>query len=185
MLPWVGCVQITIVVTLTWKHLTLWLYLDICKYKPINIGSRCTWRMSPHISVRMNAPTSWAFASGCLRDYWQLEWPDSSVLLQIHATFTIVFHPVLKWHLYWYWLAKVKCKWSFIISYKCSCLVSCTFIVWSSHYGFAVILKGLRPVLEGLDALFAQARVHCDNKPRHIGLNHDYNMTSSISPSEF
>ena len=30
--------------------------------------------------------------------------------------------------------------------------------------------------------LFAQARVHCDNKPRQIGLNHNYNMTFLISP---
>ena len=43
--------------------------------------------------------------------------------------------------------------------------------------------KGIRPVLEGFvvtmhegacetgsDVLFAQARVHCDNKPRQIGL---------------
>ena len=62
-------------------------------------------------------------------------------------------------------------------------------------------VKGLRPVLEGFvvpmhegacetrsqiprvrDVLFAQARVHWDNKPRQIGLNHDYNMTFSISP---
>ena len=67
------------------------------------------------------------------------------------------------------------------------------------------MIKGLRLVLEGLargactrvrakqevksrsrqaewfDVLFAQARVHCDNKPRQIGLNHDYNMTFSIS----
>ena len=62
------------------------------------------------------------------------------------------------------------------------------------------IFKGVRPVLEGLvvtmhedacetgsqipralDVLFAQARVHCDNKPRQIVLNHDYNMTFSIS----
>ena len=28
--------------------------------------------------------------------------------------------------------------------------------------------------------LFAQARLHWDNKPRQIGLNHDYNMTVSI-----
>ena len=52
---------------------------------------------------------------------------------------------------------------------------------------WSVIIKGLRPVLEGFvvtmhspsgfDVLFAQARVHCDNKPRQIGLNHDYNMT--------
>ena len=69
------------------------------------------------------------------------------------------------------------------------------------------MFKGLRPVLEGFvvtmyegacetgsqipraepegfEVLFAQARVHCDNKPRQIGLNHDYNMTFSISPSE-
>ena len=30
--------------------------------------------------------------------------------------------------------------------------------------------------------LFAQAQVHCDNKPRQIGLNHNYNMTFLISP---
>ena len=56
-------------------------------------------------------------------------------------------------------------------------------------------LKGLRPVLEGFvvpmhegacetgfDVLFAQARVHWDNKSRQIGLNPDYNMTFSVSP---
>ena len=32
--------------------------------------------------------------------------------------------------------------------------------------------------------MFAQARVHCDNKPLQIGLNHYYNMTFSISPHE-
>ena len=62
------------------------------------------------------------------------------------------------------------------------------------------ILKGLRPILGGFvvtvhegacetgsqipNILFAQARGHCDNKPRQIGLNHDYNMTFSISPRE-
>ena len=30
------------------------------------------------------------------------------------------------------------------------------------------------------DVLFTQARVHCDNKPRQIGLSPDYNMTLSI-----
>ena len=35
-----------------------------------------------------------------------------------------------------------------------------------------------------LDALFTQAWVHRDNKPRQIGLNHDYNMTFIISPYE-
>ena len=62
------------------------------------------------------------------------------------------------------------------------------------------MFKGLRPVLEGvavtmhegaceqevrsrgrhaegLDVLFAQARVYSDNKPRQVGHNHDYNMT--------
>ena len=34
------------------------------------------------------------------------------------------------------------------------------------------------------EVLFAQARVHCDNKTRQIGFNHDYNMTISISPRE-
>ena len=37
---------------------------------------------------------------------------------------------------------------------------------------------------QGFDVLFAQARVHCDNKPRPIGLNHDYNITFSIAPHE-
>ena len=41
-----------------------------------------------------------------------------------------------------------------------------------------------RAVGEGFDVLFARARVHCDNKPRQIGLNHDYNMTFSISTHE-
>ena len=68
-----------------------------------------------------------------------------------------------------------------------------------------VIIVGLRPALEGFvvtmhegacetgsqiptakpegfDVLFAQARVHCDNKPRQIGLNNNYNMTFLISP---
>ena len=35
---------------------------------------------------------------------------------------------------------------------------------------------------EGFDVLFAQAQVHCDNKPWQIGLNHNYNMTFLISP---
>ena len=42
---------------------------------------------------------------------------------------------------------------------------------------------GLTP--SGFDVLFAQAGVHSDNKPRKIGLNHDYNITFSISPREF
>ena len=52
------------------------------------------------------------------------------------------------------------------------------------------VFKGLRPVLEGFvvtmheGVLFAQAWVHGDNQPRQIGLNHDYNMTFSISPRE-
>ena len=29
-------------------------------------------------------------------------------------------------------------------------------------------------------ALFPQARVHCDNKIKQIGLNHDYDMTFLI-----
>ena len=29
----------------------------------------------------------------------------------------------------------------------------------------------------GLDLLFAKSRVHCDNRSRQIGLNHDYSMT--------
>ena len=33
----------------------------------------------------------------------------------------------------------------------------------------------------GFDAVFAQAQLHCDNKPQQIGLNHDYNMPFSIS----
>ena len=37
-------------------------------------------------------------------------------------------------------------------------------------------------VARGIGVLFAQARVHCDNKPRQIGLNHNYNMTFLISP---
>ena len=35
---------------------------------------------------------------------------------------------------------------------------------------------------EGFDVLYAQARVHCDNKPRQIGLNHNYSMTFLITP---
>ena len=41
-----------------------------------------------------------------------------------------------------------------------------------------------RPLAKGFGVLFAQARVHCDNRPRQIGLNHNYNMTFSISPRE-
>ena len=58
------------------------------------------------------------------------------------------------------------------------------------------VIKGLRRVLEGLvvtmheglceqyvkfDFVFALTFVHCDNKPRHVVLNNDYNMTFSIS----
>ena len=32
---------------------------------------------------------------------------------------------------------------------------------------------------EGFDILVAQARVRCCDKPRQIGLNHDYNMPCS------
>ena len=32
--------------------------------------------------------------------------------------------------------------------------------------------------------LFAQARVHCDNKLGQIGLSHDYNMSFSILPRD-
>ena len=60
------------------------------------------------------------------------------------------------------------------------------------------LLKGFRSLLEVLlshcrrevkfgfqfDILFAQSPVHCDNKSRQIGLNHDYNMTFLISPQE-
>ena len=35
-----------------------------------------------------------------------------------------------------------------------------------------------------IDVLFVQARVHCDNKPRQIGLDRDYNKTFSISHRE-
>ena len=71
-------------------------------------------------------------------------------------------------------------------------------IHWSKN-----MIKGLRPVLESfvvpmhegacetgsqilraLDVLFTQARMHWDNRPWQIGLNHDYNMTFSISPLE-
>ena len=34
----------------------------------------------------------------------------------------------------------------------------------------------------GLNVLFPQALVHCDNKSRRIGLNHDYNIAFLISP---
>ena len=34
------------------------------------------------------------------------------------------------------------------------------------------------------DALFAQVRVQCDNKPRQIGVNHNYNMSFFISIRE-
>ena len=70
------------------------------------------------------------------------------------------------------------------------------------------LFKGLRPVLEGIVVTIHEgvcetgsqiprpnglgigrtvltSRVHCDNKPRQIGLNHVYNMTFSISPREF
>ena len=65
------------------------------------------------------------------------------------------------------------------------------YVMFSEIYS----IKGLRLVLEGFvvtmhegacetgfDVLFVQARVHCDNKTQQIGLNHDYNMTFSISP---
>ena len=35
--------------------------------------------------------------------------------------------------------------------------------------------------VEDLDVLLSKARVHCDNKPWQIGINHDYNMAFSIS----
>ena len=37
---------------------------------------------------------------------------------------------------------------------------------------------------EKFDVLFAQAQVHCDNKPWQIGINHDYHMKFPISPCE-
>ena len=59
------------------------------------------------------------------------------------------------------------------------------------------MVMGLRSFLEGFvvtvhegmcetgfDVLFVQARKHCDNKPQQISLNHDYNMTVSISPCD-
>ena len=61
----------------------------------------------------------------------------------------------------------------------------------------SVIIKGFRPVVEGFvitmhkdgckkqevkfDILFAQARVHWDNKHWQISLNHNYNITFIIS----
>ena len=36
---------------------------------------------------------------------------------------------------------------------------------------------------EGFDILFTQARVHCDNKPQQIGLDHDYNLTFFVNVS--
>ena len=35
---------------------------------------------------------------------------------------------------------------------------------------------------ESLDVPFGRARVHCDNKIRQVGLNHDYNMTFLVYP---
>ena len=70
-------------------------------------------------------------------------------------------------------------------------------------YKTSTMFKVLRPVLEGFDftmhvgacetgsqtasgfdVLFAQAQVHCDNKPRHISLDPNYNMTCFISAHE-
>ena len=101
----------------------------------------------------------------------------------------------------WY---RIDLEFRFLSIYVLILKINCEFIpsprkMW---------LKGLRPVLEGFvvsmhqdacetggqipralsegfDVLFAQARVHWDNKPRQIGLNHDYNMTFSISPREY
>ena len=43
-------------------------------------------------------------------------------------------------------------------------------------------VQSLSLTASGFDLLFAQARVHCGNKPRQFGLNHDYDMTFLISP---
>ena len=42
--------------------------------------------------------------------------------------------------------------------------------------------QSLGLMASGLDVLFAQARVHFDNKTQQIGLNHMYSMTLFISP---
>ena len=78
---------------------------------------------------------------------------------------------------------------------------------WKGIMAWLTLVKGLRPVLEGFVVTMHEGacetgsqipralargiwrtvrtnRVHCDNKPRQIGLNHDYNMTFSISPRE-
>ena len=41
-------------------------------------------------------------------------------------------------------------------------------------------LGRMRNRMSKFDVLFAQARVHCGNKSRQIGLNHDYYLTFSI-----
>ena len=57
-----------------------------------------------------------------------------------------------------------------------------TYVMAWSQVVSCVFLKGLGPVLEGFvvtmheGACETQARVHCDNKPRQISLNHDYNV---------
>ena len=43
-------------------------------------------------------------------------------------------------------------------------------------------VKSPGPQVEGLDALYAQARATCDNRLWQIRLNHEYSMTFSISP---
>ena len=39
-------------------------------------------------------------------------------------------------------------------------------------------------IAEGLDVLFVQAWVRCDNKTQQIVLNHEFNKNFSISPRE-
>ena len=58
----------------------------------------------------------------------------------------------------------------------------------SQHTGVVVTMRvrdgKSNTEADRIDVLFVQARVHCDNKPRQIGLNRDYNKTFSISHRE-
>ena len=71
-------------------------------------------------------------------------------------------------------------------------LIRVKFVVIPPHFvqgiktGSGIFLSQYRRACakQDFDALFTQARMHCDNKRRQIGLNQDCNMTFSISPCE-
>ena len=49
--------------------------------------------------------------------------------------------------------------------------------VVTMHSGlYEQYVQSLSLTASGLDLLFAQAQVHCSNKHRQFGLNHDYDM---------